>query len=367
MYPSPEQEAGNNAPSAYPYDGASLYSAQELGENTPSAYDDAQSYADNTPAQVELAAYQSPVIERRGLIEDLVAYPWRSVRSFCQPSLRTFARETLNARWGVIWISIFALPVLSSLIALLLVVASHHTTSGKLGGGLLGPLIVIPLLCFIIEGMIWPLARHFQGGGTFLEQCYTTFLPLAPFFLLGSVVTILLATDATSRIGAILVLIEFLLFIYSSILLVVSLKAIHGLTNWEAFSLALLPMFSILAVVVIVLIVAVMIAGSSNSDSSSNDQNSDKKNSNQNSNDQNSNTNSGINTYQQQSHYYRNDYWWWGSPRYVSSGTDQSQNPRLKIRWFCPACQYRRWVRQGPSQVACLRCDAPMQVTDATR
>jgi hypothetical protein len=363
MYPSPNQEAGNNTPSAYPYDGASLYAAQELGENAPSAYDDAQSYANNTPAQAEMAAYQSPIIERRGLLEDLIAYPWRSVRSLCQPSLRTFARETLNARWGVICISIFALPVLSSLIALLLIAASHHATSGKLGGILLGPLIVIPLLFFIIEGMIWPLARHYQGRGTFLEQCYTTFLPLAPFFLLGSIVTILLATDSTSRIGAILVLIEFLLFIYSSILLVVSLKAIHGLTNWEAFALALLPMFSILAVVVILLIVAFMIASSSNNDSSNSNNNSDNKN-----NDQSSNTNSGISTYQQQSPYYRNNYWWWwGSPRYASSGTNQNQVPRSKIRWLCPACRYRRWVRQGPSELACLRCDVPMQATEATR
>src|SRR5216683_5062068 len=154
MYPSPDQESGNNAPSAYSYADASPYSAQEPGENAPFAYDNAQPYAYNTPAQAELAAYQSPTIEHRGLIVDLVAYPWRSVRSLCQPGLRTFARETLNARWGVVWISIFALPLLSSLIALLLGVASHHITSGMLGGILLSPLIVIPILFFIVQGLI---------------------------------------------------------------------------------------------------------------------------------------------------------------------------------------------------------------------
>jgi hypothetical protein len=351
MYPSPDQEPNNNTPSTYSYAGASPYWAQGLGENAPSTYDHAQSSAySNTPAQAELAAYQSPTIEHRGLIVDLVAYPWRSVRSLCQPGLHTFARETLNARWGVVWISLFALPLLSSLMALLLGDASHHIMPGLLAGILLGPLIVIPILFFMVQGLIWPLARHYQGGGTFLEQCYTTFLPLAPLFLLGSVVTILLATDSTSHIGAILVLIEFLLFLYSSILLVVSLKAVHGLTTWEAFTLAALPIFSILAVLVIVLIIAVMIAASSSSNNSSS--NSNKKNSN-------------TNSYQQQPRYYSNNYWWWGGSRYSSSSTNQS--PRSKRQWFCPACQYRRWMRQGPAEVACVRCGAPMQATEATR
>jgi len=141
---------------------------------------------------------------------DLLAYPWRSVRSLCLPGLRTFARETLNARWGVVWLTLFALPLLSSLIALLLGIPGHHITSGMLAGIPLVPLIVIPILFFIVQGMIWPLARHYQGGGTFLEQCYTTFLPLAPLFLVGSVVSILLAIDSTSPTAALLVLIGML-------------------------------------------------------------------------------------------------------------------------------------------------------------
>jgi hypothetical protein len=214
--------------------------------------------------------------------------------------------------------------------------------------------------------MIWPLARHYQGGGTFLEQCYTTFLPLAPFFLLGSVVSILLATNSTSRIGAILVLIEFLLFFYSSILLVISLKAIHGLTTWEAFSLAILPFFSILAVLIVVLIVAVMIGANSNNDNNSSG--SSNNNNNNKNNKQNSNTDNDANSYQQQPRYYRNNYWWWwGGPRYATTNSSPNQGPRTKRQWLCHACQYRRWLRQGPTEVACIRCDAPMQVTDAIR
>jgi hypothetical protein len=317
-----------------------------------------------------LAAYQPPTIERHGLIVDLLAYPWRSVRSLCQPGLRTFARETLHARWSVAWISIFALPLLSSLIALLLGMTSHHITSSMLGGLLLGPLVVIPILFFIVQGMIWPLARHYQGGGTFLEQCYTTFLPLAPFFLLGSVVSILLATDSTSRLGAILVLIEFLLFFYSSILLVISLKAIHGLTTWEAFTLTILPFFSILAVLIVILIVAVMLGANSNNNNNSSGSNSSNNNnkSNKQNNNTNNNTNNDTNSYQQQQPYYRNNYWWWwGGPRYATTSSNTNQGPRAKRQWLCPTCRYRRWLRQGPTEIACIRCDAPMQATDATR
>ncbi len=365
MYPSPEQEAGNNAPSAYSYAGASPYSAQQQGESVPSASNDEQSSARNTSAQADPVAYSSPTIERRGLIVDLVAYPGRSVRSLCLPGLHTFASESLNARWDVVGISIFALPLLSSLIAFLLGTASHRIASGMLVGILLGPLIVIPILFFIVQGMIWPLARHYQGGGTFLEQCYTTFLPLAPLFLLGSIMSILLAIDSTSRIGIVLVLVEFLLFIYSSVLLVVSLKAVHGVTTWEAFTLAILPIFSILAVIVIVLIVAVMIAGSSNSDSSSSGSSSSNNNrSNKKNSGQNKNTNDDTNTYRTQNSYYSNNYWWGGS-RYVNRGTDA--NPRLKVQWLCPACQYHCWMRQGPVEVACIRCGEAMQVTNATR
>lgn len=355
MYPSPDQEADKNAASAYAYAGPSPYSPQGAGENTPSVYDYTPSYASNTPAPAELRAGPALAIERNWLFVDLLAYPWRSVRSLCLPGLRTFARETLNARWGVVWFTLFALPLLSSLIALLLGIPGHHITSGMLAGILLVPLIVIPILFFIAQGMIWPLARHYQGGGTFLEQCYTTFLPLAPLFLVGSVVSILLAIDSTSPTAALLVLIELLLFIYSSILLVVSLKAVHGLTTWEAFTLAILPLFSILAVLVIVLIVAFLLGSSSDSSSSNNNNN----------NNNNSNTNSNTDTSQQPRYYRNNSWWWWGGPTYARSSTNQGVG--AKILWLCPACQYRRWLRRGPAEVACVRCDVPMQATEATR
>ena len=151
----PRSGAGENAPSAYSYAGASPYSAQGPGEITPAAY--AQSYVNNTSPQASLAAYPAQTNERRELIADLVVYPWRSVRSLCQPGLRTFARETLHARWGVVWISIFVLPLLSSVVVFLLGAAGHKVTASMLGGIVLGPLIALPILFFIVQGMIWPL------------------------------------------------------------------------------------------------------------------------------------------------------------------------------------------------------------------
>ncbi len=256
----------------------------------------------------------------------------------------------------------------------LLGAAGHPITTSVLGGIVLGPLIALPILFFIVQGMIWPLARHYQGGGTFLEQCYTTFLPLAPLFFVGSVAITLLATSPTSRIGAILFLVEFILFIYASVLLVVSLRAVHGLTTWEAITLALLPMFSILALLVIVLIVVMVMAASSNDSSSGNSNNSNSSNdkNNNGNNDQNNN----VGYYQRRNRYDDGWWWWWGpgyrnnnvnqSPQFVDSNIDQN-NPRLKRQWFCLACQYRRWLRQGPVEVACSRCDAPMRATDAVR
>ncbi|HLZ62939.1 MAG TPA: Yip1 family protein [Ktedonosporobacter sp.] len=389
MYPSPDQEAEQNVSPAYANPGASPYTAQGLGENTPSAYDHAQYSAYNTPTP---AAYPALTSERRGLLLDVVAYPWQSVCSLCLPGVRTFARATLSARWAVFWISLFALPVFSSLLAILLGGAGHHLTAGMLTGIVLGPLIVIPILFFIIQGMMWPLARHYQGGGTFLEQCHTTFLPLGPFFLLGSTATLLLSIDSTSVAGALLMLITLALFLYSSVLLVVSLKAVHGLTTWEAITLAILPIFSILAVLVLIIVVFFMLSNNDNNSSSSG--NSSKGNSNQNNSAGNT---AGGATNQRTGRYYRDSYWWWwwgnpgyrkGNPRrnqqYVSSSAHQNQqyvgrsahqnqlyaanqNPKLKFLWFCPTCQYRRWLRWGPEQVACARCSAPMQVTEATR
>lgn len=296
MHPSPDQEPGENPPPAYSYTDISPYSVQEPSEKPPSAYAStgtspyaplepsenpplAYSYTGtplhspqesskkstyvkaqpnpyNSPAQAASSAYPPLTSEHHRLIVDLLAYPWRSVRLLCQPGERNFAREKQNARWAMVWISIFALPLLSSLIALLPGMTSHPITSSMSGNILLGPLVVLPILFFIVQGMIWPLARHYQGVGTFLEQCYTTSLPLAPFFLLGSIISISLVTNSAPHIVAILILIEFLLFLYSSILLVISLKAVHALTTWEAFTLALLPIFSMLAALVLVLAVA---------------------------------------------------------------------------------------------------------------
>ena len=177
----------------------------------------------------------------------------------------------------------------------------------------------------------------------------------------------------TSRIGDALFLIEFILFIYASALLVVSLRAVHGLTTWEAITLALLPMFSILVLLVIVLIVVLVMAASSNDSSSGNNNgnNSSSDKNNNGNNDQNNN----VGYYRRRNRYYGNGYWWgWGSrypdnnvnQQYVNSNIDQN-NPRLKRQWLCLACQYRRWLRQGPVEVACIRCDAPMQATNAVR
>lgn len=361
MYPSPEQEADNTVHSTYSPTSESPYAAQEVG--VPLAY--GQSYTDNQPVPTDQVAYDAPTIERPGLMMELVTYPGRSIRSLCLPSLRTFAQASLHARWSVVWISIFALPLLSSVIGFLLGIATHHVASGVLGGVVLGPLITIPIFFFIIQGMIWPLSRYYRGGGTFLEQCYTTFLPLAPLFLLGSVATILIAIDSTSRIGAILILVDLLLFFYIAVLLVIALKAVHGVTGWEAFALALIPIFSILAVLIVLLIVAFVLS------SSSSDSNSNKGNSNKND-DANKNENNG----QHRSHYHNNYYWWGGrrygsgytnqNPVYVSSGVNQDQDVQVKRQWFCPSCRYRRWMRQAQA-VACLRCDAPMRPTDATR
>ena len=364
MFSSPDQEPSHSSASTYSNDTASLYPPPHMGENALPTDDRESLSTYSTPEpQAEQAAYQPPP-QRRGMLLDLLAYPGQSVRSFCQPGMRTFAQESWNARWSVIWISLFALPVISSAIALVLGIPSHHITSGMLGVILLGPLVVIPILFFIIQGMIWPLARHYQGTGTFLEQCYTTFLPLAPLFLLSSVIAVQIATNAASRVTAILILFTFALFIYSAILLVISLKAVHGVTGWEAFTLAILPLFSILAVLIVVLIIAVMIAGSSNSDSSnsgsSNNNNSQKSDSNDDDSDSDSDDD--------QNRYYGTTYWW-GGQRYANSSTstNQGQGSQPKIQWQCPVCSYRRWVKQGPAEVACARCDAPMQMTEATR
>lgn len=366
MYPY--QEADENAASAYSYASPSPYLSQGAGEHTSSAYDYTPSNVSNEPAPAELLAVPELVSERNGLMVDLLAYPWRSVRSLCRPGLRTFSRETLHARWGVVWLTVFGLPLLSSLIALLLGIPEHLITSGVLAGILLTPLIVIPILFLIVQGMMWPLACHYQGGGTFLQQCYTTFLPLAPLFFVGSVASILLAIGSTSAITGLLVLIELPLFIYSSVLLVVSLKAVHGLTTWEAFTLAILPILFILAVLVIVLIVAFLLGSSSDSKSSSNKSNNKSNNNNSNNGDNNnSNTNSDTGTFQQPSRHYRNDSWWWwgGGPSYARRSTNRGTGS--KILWLCPACQYRRWLRRGVEGVTCVRCDMPMQPTEAMR
>jgi Yip1 domain len=101
-------------------------------------------------------------------------------------------------------------------------------------------IIFIPLGFFIGAGIQYLVAKAFNGQGTFLQQSYSQLLYKVPLDIVGYVLTTILGFIPI--LGGILdVLIFLALFVYSVVLNIFQIKAVHRLTGGKAAAVVLIP------------------------------------------------------------------------------------------------------------------------------
>jgi hypothetical protein len=190
------------------------------------------------------------------LSEAIRQLPNQYIKVLTKPSAQTFAEEKGKASWDIVWMQLLIYAVVGAILSYLatLISPNRYNFAGNPStaalptstlqaitlGSSFGLIIFIPLGFFIGVGIVYLIAKAFKGSGTFLQQSYTSLLvgvPLGIISLLLSLIPVL---------GSIA---SFALGIYSIVLNVFSIMAVHRLSGGKATLVVLLP-----AIVAILLI-----------------------------------------------------------------------------------------------------------------
>jgi hypothetical protein len=210
---------------------------------------------------------QGPSIQTQGaprsLSEEIKELPKQYTDVLTKPGVATFAAEMGKANWRIIWVQLLSWGVISTILGLL--AGLIFTSIGYRFYGYLSPeaiqelsvrsasyggIISIPLGCFLWMGLVYLLAKAFNGQGTFLAQSYTTLLFQVPLGILGSILAMV------PYFG----LLSFAVFIYGIVLQVFALMAVHRLSGGKATAVVFLPavVITLLVVVLAVTFISVL-------------------------------------------------------------------------------------------------------------
>lgn len=191
------------------------------------------------------------------------AFPWQAMKVCMMPSADRLAQEGRNARWGVIWLYLCALMLLTGVLAFLdgrIPLLRAATTRPLLPGIVFGVTIALPLVFFLHTGIMQFMAKRYHGNANFLVQCYTILLIALPLVTLGDILGLVLLVNPplSSALHSVLIFFGLALIAYCLILQGLVEVGIHGVSGDEAFIIVLVPFLSILALIAIVALVFVL-------------------------------------------------------------------------------------------------------------
>lgn len=204
----------------------------------------------------------TPPLTPLPLKEALRQLPRQYLRVLTKPSPATFAAEMNKAAWDIVLVQIIGYGVIATIISTILIQLLFQTMlisafsnlprTAALPPGflvayqriLLGTsisnVVAIPLVFFIGVGIQYGLAKLFKGQGLFLVQGYAALLYQIP---LNLTISLLAIPFVFIPVAGILVtaLLSFAVFVYSVVLNIFSLMAVHRLSGGKASAVVLLP------------------------------------------------------------------------------------------------------------------------------
>lgn len=158
--------------------------------------------------------------------------PAQYIKVLSRPSIRTFIEEKGKASWGIVWVQLIGLSIISAiLIAVDYLVYPPHLAAGSSGlsaaslqlvailSAVIFTLVLTPVSFLAAGGIIYLIARIFRGKGTYLAQIYTTLLFGVPLVIVSYLLLLVPVVGGW---------LTYVPHIYSAILLILSLIAVHG-------------------------------------------------------------------------------------------------------------------------------------------
>ena len=175
------------------------------------------------------------------LRRELSQLPQRYFNALVKPSVATYTADKGNASWSLVWIQLLAWAVLDAMLGLLVNLIyppATGTTFSRLFSlatsiGLIG---VVPMLFFVLMGIVFLLAKAFGGQGTFLEQCNSSLYIQAPLGIFSKLLALI------PVVGRIL---NSVLSLYGIVLQVFVIMAVHRLSRGKAIATILVPLVTI--------------------------------------------------------------------------------------------------------------------------
>ncbi|HEX6557101.1 MAG TPA: YIP1 family protein [Ktedonobacteraceae bacterium] len=176
--------------------------------------------------------------------EAIKGLPQQYIKVTTKPGVMTFAEEMGKASWDIVWVQLIALAIITAILSYLHTFISPTftmpssstidtaTLRSLLAGFSLMSIILIPVFFFIGQGILYGLAKAFGGQGKFVTQCYTTLLFSVPIGIVSGIVNLIPIAGA---------LVAFALGIYSIVLNIFSLMAVHRLSGGKATAVVLIP------------------------------------------------------------------------------------------------------------------------------
>ena len=201
--------------------------------------------------------------------------PNQYIRVLTKPGAATFAEELPKASWNITLIQILFMIVVAIVLGLIRIVirpviadtaltqyglsaANFRTYSSIFYAASFGSvflsIITVPLTFFIGVSILFLIAKMFKGEGTFLTQSYTALLYQVPIYIITSLLSLLNAVPVAG--GIITGLTSLVLLVYSIVLNVYQIMAVHRLSGGKATWVVLIPYLVLLVVGLLCAVVA---------------------------------------------------------------------------------------------------------------
>lgn len=270
---NPDPEKPYDVPSTYetpaqlPYDLPSTYetlSQPPYGESPETPYAAQQQYSygiDGTPGyNANQSGYGYEASEPLPLDEAIRQLPNQYIKVFTKSPSFTFAGEMGKASWDILWVQLIPYAVITGILGYLQTltndnVVNYNTPEAHQLAAILqaitlamsfGAIIITPAIFFLWQGIIYFIAKAFDGDGTFLRQGYTYLLIWVPIGITSSLFGLI------PGLGG---LIGFGLGIYGIVLQIFSLMAVHRLSGVKATGVFFISVLILLVIIFVFLMV----------------------------------------------------------------------------------------------------------------
>src|SRR6266849_10315081 len=170
--------------------------------------------------------------------------PQRYFNALVKPSLATYTDDIGNASWSLVWTQLLTWAILDAMLGLLVNLIYPPATGTTFSrffslASSIGLIVVVPILFFLLMGIVYLLARAFGGQGTFLEQCNTSLYIQAPLGILSKLLSLI------PGVGRIL---NSVLSLYGIAIQAFAIMAVHRLSRGKAIATILIPVVTIVAI-----------------------------------------------------------------------------------------------------------------------